>query len=322
MKFNFFSLILILTISRSIAQENRDGAFYIDSLGAISTEMNYKYVRVVKDYYLNQKIYDFSDYYKSGKIAVKGKTKDRDILRFEGTRISYYENGNKKQISNYVDSHLIGKQYQWHENGVLQFEKEYSFDEIKKESIEKLNQYWDQNNVQQIIDGNGNFEALLENFSEGRENKDLIFEKGAYKNGLKDGFWTGNSLHPKITFKEEYNNGKLILGTSTNEDNIQFSYTEIMQKAIPKKGINYFYQYIGRNFRTPKIAGLSGKIYLSFVVNTDGKLVEPKVLRDIGFETGTEALRLINEAKNWIPGKIRGIPVRILYSLPITVQSQ
>jgi hypothetical protein len=30
----------------------------------------------------------------------------------------------------------------------------------KKESIEKLNQYWDQNNVRKIIDGNGNFKYL------------------------------------------------------------------------------------------------------------------------------------------------------------------
>lgn len=322
MKFIFFSLILIFSISPLLAQGNDDAAFYIDSLGSRSTEMNYQYIRVVKDYHLDQEIYDFSDYYKSGKVALRGKTNDRDILKFDGTSISYYENGNKKQISNYVDSHLNGKRFQWHENGSLQFEKEYTYDKKKKESIEKLNQYWDQNNVQQIIDGNGNFEALLENYSERSDNVDLTFEKGVYKNGLKDGFWTGYSLHPKITFKEEYNNGKFILGISTNENNIQFSYTEIMQKALPKNGIINFYNYIGRNFRTPKIVGLSGKIYLSFIVNTDGKLVEPKVLRDIGFGTGVEAIRLINEAKNWIPGKTRGIPVQLFYSLPITVQAK
>jgi hypothetical protein len=59
---------------------------------------------------------------------------------------------------------------------------------IRKKESEKLNQYWDQNNVQQIIDGNGNFEALLENYSERSDNVDLTFEKGVYKNGLKDGF--------------------------------------------------------------------------------------------------------------------------------------
>jgi antitoxin component YwqK of YwqJK toxin-antitoxin module len=40
----------------------------------------------------------FSDYYKSGKVALRGKTNDRDILKFDGTSISYYENGNKKQF--------------------------------------------------------------------------------------------------------------------------------------------------------------------------------------------------------------------------------
>jgi hypothetical protein len=66
-------------------------------------------------------------------------------------------------------------------------------------------------------------------------------------------------LTSKITLKEEYNNGKFILGISTNENNIQFSYTEIMQKHFLK--IINFYNYIGRNFRTPKIVGY-GKIYL------------------------------------------------------------
>jgi hypothetical protein len=66
----------------------------------------------------------------------------------------------------------------------------------KKESIEKLNQYWDQNNVQQIIDGNGNFN-YLKIMSE-RSDTDLLL-KGVYKNGLKDGFWT---VFIKITLRK------------------------------------------------------------------------------------------------------------------------
>jgi hypothetical protein len=127
-------------------------------------------------------------------------------------------------------------------------------------------------------------------------------------------------LELKITFVEEYENGRLIIGNSTDENNLQYSYTEVVQKAVPKNGINDFYNYVRRNFKTPKIEGMGGKIFLSFVVNKEGKLVESKVLRDLGFGTGIEALRLIKEAKNWIPGKV--ISVRFRYSLPITIKPQ
>ena len=234
--------------------------------------------------------------------------------------MTFYENGTKKQISNYNDSHLEGKQFQWYDNGVLQFEKDITFDKIKNESVEKLLQYWDSNNSHQIIDGNGTYAALIENNSEGIEHKNSVYEKGEIKNGYKHGVWTGNSSHPKITFQEEYENGKLITGTSTDYINIQYTYTEVRQKPTPKTGINDFYKYIGRNFKIPHIQGLSGKIYLTFIVDLEGKLVETKIIRDIGFGTGAEALRIIKGAKNWIPGKIRGIPIRFFYALPITVR--
>jgi hypothetical protein len=48
--------------------------------------------------------------------------------------------------------------------------------------------------------------------------------------------------------------------------------------------------------------------------------LEPKVVRDIGFGTGIEAIHLIIEANNWSPGRKRGIQVRILITLPLRIQ--
>lgn len=322
MKYYLLSALFLFFLTPSFGQESKDAAFYIDSLGNISEEVNYKFIRTVKEYYTEKKEYQFSDYYKSGQVALSGTTKDRDLLRLNGAALSYYENGNKKQLSNYTDSHLEGKQFQWHENGVLQFEKEFTFDKIKNESNAKLLQYWDFNNSHQIIDGNGMYDALTENDSEGIERKNYVYEKGAIKNGYRHGVWTGNSTFPKITYTEQYENGKLITGTSTDVNSIEYIYTEVKQKPTPKKGLNDFYKYIGRNFKAPKLQGLNGKIYLTFIVDREGKLVETKIIRDVGYGTGAEALRIIKEAKNWIPGKIRGIPIRFFYSLPITIQAQ
>jgi hypothetical protein len=60
--------------------------------------------------------------------------------------------------------------------------------------VKKLNQYWDQNNVQQIIDGNGNFLLLERNFIEGSDNVRFYLRKEYIKMDLKR-IWTGNSLH-------------------------------------------------------------------------------------------------------------------------------
>ncbi|MCW2118594.1 energy transducer TonB [Flavobacterium sp. 7A] len=86
-------------------------------------------------------------------------------------------------------------------------------------------------------------------------------------------------------------------------------------------GIEKFYKFVGNNYRAPEEEGLKGKVYVTFVVEKDGSLTDIKVLRDIGFGTGKEAIRVLNKSPKWNPGVQNGKPVRVLYSLPITIQS-
>ena len=323
MKNKLYLIALVLITSFSFAQSPKivSVKIFLDSLKNETSEANHKYYRIIKDYNSNRAFYEFSEYYKSGKIALRGSTKDPDHIKLDGNVITYFESGSKKTASNYTDSFLIGKQFQWNESGIMQFEKEFTFDPIKKQSTEKFIQYWDENKNQTIIDGNGTYDNLSE-LNRSDENEISFFvEKGEIKNGVRDGVWTGKSAKLKFDFTENYDNGKLISGVSTDENGKNYNYSEVMQKPEPKNGIGSFYKYVGQNYTTPKVGGLRGQIYLTFVVDKEGKLIEPKVLRDIGFGTGSEAIRIINAAKNWIPGKIRGIPIRTMYSLPITIQS-
>ncbi|MFD1603568.1 energy transducer TonB [Flavobacterium artemisiae] len=84
-------------------------------------------------------------------------------------------------------------------------------------------------------------------------------------------------------------------------------------------GINEFYKFIGANYQTPKVQGLAGKVYATFIVEKDGSLGEIRVLKDIGYGTGTEAIRVLQISPKWIPGKSKGETVRVLYSLPINI---
>lgn len=89
-------------------------------------------------------------------------------------------------------------------------------------------------------------------------------------------------------------------------------------------GIEQFYKFIGQNFKvpvTPADVKLKGRVYITFVIEKDGALSNFKMLRDIGYGTGEEAIRVLKLCPNWIPGKVNGEPVATMYSLPITIQS-
>jgi len=59
------------------------------------------------------------------------------------------------------------------------------------------------------------------------------------------------------------------------------------------------------------------KVYVSFVIEKDGSITDIRILRGIGGGCDEEAVRLIKSMPNWIPGKQRGIPVRVQYDLPV-----
>lgn len=97
--------------------------------------------------------------------------------------------------------------------------------------------------------------------------------------------------------------------------------SDVSEKPAFPGGIEKFYQFVGANFRTPSDPNLKGKVYITYIIEKDGSLSDFKILRDIGFGTGEEAIRVLKLSPKWIPGKIDGNPVKVMYSLPITIQS-
>ncbi|MCD0470323.1 energy transducer TonB [Flavobacterium sp. JAS] len=115
------------------------------------------------------------------------------------------------------------------------------------------------------------------------------------------------------------------VGTGTaavvEEDNQVYNTAGIEVKPDFPGGIEKFYKFVGNNYKTPEEEGLKGKVYVTFVVEKDGSLTDIKVLRDIGYGTGAEAIRVLKKCPKWTPGEQNGKKVRVLYSLPITIQS-
>jgi len=105
------------------------------------------------------------------------------------------------------------------------------------------------------------------------------------------------------------------------EDNNIYNTAGIEVKPDFPGGLDKFYKFIGKNFQVPEEEGLKGKIFVTFVVEKDGSLTDIKVIRDIGFGTGKEAIRVLKSCPKWNPGEQNGKKVRVLYSLPISIQS-
>lgn len=83
-------------------------------------------------------------------------------------------------------------------------------------------------------------------------------------------------------------------------------------------------EYIYKNLKYPAIArenGVEGQVVLQFVVDKDGSIADVKIVRDIGAGCGAAAEAIVQGmntmGKKWTPGKQRGRPVRVLYTLPV-----
>jgi len=100
-----------------------------------------------------------------------------------------------------------------------------------------------------------------------------------------------------------------------------YAFTGLDVKPEYPGGNQAFYKYINMNFRTPEVnEDIMAKVYVSFVIEKDGTMSSIKILRDPGYGMGKEAERVLLSCKEkWSPGLKNGVPVRVSYNLPITI---
>ena len=86
-------------------------------------------------------------------------------------------------------------------------------------------------------------------------------------------------------------------------------------------GEDSLYSFIYSNLRYPQEAidnGIEGRVYITFAIEKDGSITGIKLLRDIGYGCGEEAMRIVRMMPKWTPGKDHlGNIIRIQYNMPI-----
>jgi periplasmic protein TonB len=79
-------------------------------------------------------------------------------------------------------------------------------------------------------------------------------------------------------------------------------------------------KYIGKHLKYPEKAvenNIQGVVYVRFVVDPEGKIIDPKVLRGIGYGCDEAAWEMVKNMPPWTPGRQRGKAVHVQYNLPI-----
>ncbi|WP_158797700.1 energy transducer TonB [Pedobacter sp. L105] len=305
------SSILFLFTSASAQKQN---VYYIKNNGQyVHQRDSADYIRIVLEKAKDSKLFTVKEFYTNGKRKSIGMSGTIDPPKYDGTYLSFYPNGNKKQVATYSKGHLVDSLYDYYPNGRL-----YTFfffiEQPDHHLVRSLKSTNDSTGKAMVIDGNGPCILYSDDFKE-------IAEKGIVKNGWQDGIWTGKDKDAGVIYTQTYEIGKLISGESTDEKGKVVHYTREFIHPQFKGGMKELYKYLALHIIYPKNCkdnGIQGKAIMRFAVNEDGSLSDIRVVNDVHPDLAAEAIRVLKTAPSWTSGIKRGRKVRVYYSIPIS----
>lgn len=123
-----------------------------------------------------------------------------------------------------------------------------------------------------------------------------------------------------VEVTEETKVEEVIVAPVEEKEDVDQIFSVVEETAEPKGGMPAFYKYVGEKMKYPAQArrmGVEGRVFVEFVVNRDGSIVDVKAIKGIGAGCDEEAVRVVQSAPSWKPGKQRGKPVRQKMVIPI-----
>ncbi len=138
------------------------------------------------------------------------------------------------------------------------------------------------------------------------KNKQLIVDKGK----------------AKILPKDEKVVGAKKSGKQINGEDIYSIADEMPEFEGGDIGLR---NYIAKNVKYPdeaKNKGIEGKVYVMFVVGSDGNIASTKVVKGVDKILDDEAVRVVKSLPKWQPGKVNGVAVPVYYTIPISFKLQ
>lgn len=112
----------------------------------------------------------------------------------------------------------------------------------------------------------------------------------------------------------------LLTGQDGVETDEAFFIVEVMP-AFKGGDINKFREWVMKRTNYPQAAidnRIQGKVYLTFIVETDGSVSNVTIVKGVDPLIDVEAVRTIQSSPKWSPGLQRGQPVRVRYSMSLS----
>ena len=107
------------------------------------------------------------------------------------------------------------------------------------------------------------------------------------------------------------------------EDNNTYEVVEEMPKY--PGGTEAMMAFIGQHLQYPSVSienGVQGRVVVQFVIEKDGTPTDFKVIRNVDPYLDKEAIRVLSLMPKWTPGRQRGVPVKVRYTVPVTFRLQ
>jgi TonB family protein len=97
-------------------------------------------------------------------------------------------------------------------------------------------------------------------------------------------------------------------------------FSVVDESAEPIDGMTEYYKFLGSDIKYPeeaRLKGISGRVFVEFVVNLDGSISDIKAIKGIGYGCDEEAVRVMSSSPHWKPGKKNGSFVKQRMVIPI-----
>jgi periplasmic protein TonB len=123
-----------------------------------------------------------------------------------------------------------------------------------------------------------------------------------------------------VEVTEETKVEAIIVAPVEEKEDVDQIFSVVEESAEPKGGMPAFYKFVGEKIKYPAQArrmGVEGRVFVEFVVNRDGSIVDVRSIKGIGAGCDEEAVRIVQSAPAWKPGKQRGKAVRQKMVIPI-----
>ena len=114
-----------------------------------------------------------------------------------------------------------------------------------------------------------------------------------------------------------------VVETEVVDEDIIVDVAEIMPEF--PGGMAALMKYLGTNIKYPTISqemGSMGRVIVQFVVDKDGTITNPTVVRGVDAYLDKEAIRVISSMPKWRPGVQNGKKVRVKYTVPVVFRLQ